>query len=180
MTFSKASEWSEEFWICRISLAQMLLYASYKKQCIHFLKQSRYPWLFLQKFCLCDYSLTTHLSDLKTLLWNQDMFTPIRNAERTIYMIGKTSFLCFTDNPKTLSQLSERHIKTYLKELSYKMSSSWEVHKVWIDIKSSKTLWQIARHDNFSQVKKQKSISFSFPSAISKGTANIHCVISST
>lgn len=92
----------------------------------------------------------------------------------------KTFFLCFTDNPKTLSQLSERHIKTYLKELSYKMSSSWEVHKVWIDIKSSKTLWQIARHDNFSQVKKQKSISFLFPSAISKGTANIHCVISYT
>lgn len=137
MTFLKASEWSVEFWICRIRLAQKLRYEFYKKQNIHFLKKSLvYPWLFLEKFCFHDYLLITHLSDLKTLLWNQDMFIPTRKAERTIQMIWRTSFLYFTENPKTLSQLAKRHMKTYLKELSYQMPSSWEVNKVWIDIKS--------------------------------------------
>lgn len=50
MTFLKASEWSVEFWICRIRLAQKLQYEFYKKQNIHFLKKSFvYPWLFLEK-----------------------------------------------------------------------------------------------------------------------------------
>lgn len=52
MAFLKAFEWSVEVRICRISLAQMLLYALYKKQSIHFLKKKKktplvYPWLFL-------------------------------------------------------------------------------------------------------------------------------------
>lgn len=88
--------------------------------------------IFIQKFCgfFCDYLLTAHESDMKTLDVIRRCLHPLGRLRELLQWPEEHPFYIW----QIISKLWARDVKKYLKDLSCNtMSPSW---KVWVDAKS--------------------------------------------